>query len=253
MVLYYPKHILRKVLITAANTANAYLLANLIKDEEIIFADSSHQEFLIPKYTSPSFAHELLSLALDHQIDCVFPIHKEEIELLAESKVLFSEYGIEIIIPDLIQLQSFNDAVYAHKADFTTVSTFSELSKSLISLGYPDKVICVGRGDHESDFILIDDSKIEALSIWKINEKMSFIQLSKMLNKEEFEPLEVYPLDNEIVKIQVLSYQNQFRCIQKLEEDLQLIINQALISLKIQGFFEITLAGNKILRIKPNN
>jgi hypothetical protein len=244
---------LRKILITAANTAHAYLLANLIKDEEIIFADSTLQKFLIPKYTSPSFAHELLSLSLDHHIDCIFPIHKEEIELLSESKILFSEYGIDIIIPDLIQLQNLKEAIYPHKSNFAAVSSFSELSKSLISLGYPDKVICVGKRDHESDFILIDDSNKEPVNIWKNNPRISFIQLSKILNKEDFEPLEVYPLEDEIIKIQVLSYQNQFRYIQKINEQLQLIINEALIYLKIQGFFEVTLAGDKILRIKPNN
>lgn len=98
-----------KILITAAVTAQAYKLKNLLdKEATFIFADQGDVPAFVAKETlflnipagdSASFAHELLSLCLDHQIDYVFPLRRNEIDALAEARQLFAEYEIKVVVP----------------------------------------------------------------------------------------------------------------------------------------------------------
>lgn len=100
-----------KILITAAATAQAYQLERTLEEgQEVCFADSAelpdfmfqNKKFIrIPKGDAPSFAHELLTVCLDHDITRVFPLRSEEVIALSESKVLFSEYGIEVVVPSV--------------------------------------------------------------------------------------------------------------------------------------------------------
>lgn len=101
------------VLITGAAAAAAHRLSRILGDSQVIFADQqdlpgalfSKTKFIqIPSGGSPSFAHQLLTLCLDHAIDVVFPLRREELKPLAESKRLFEEYNIDLIIPDHDQL-----------------------------------------------------------------------------------------------------------------------------------------------------
>ncbi|MGB4774223.1 MAG: hypothetical protein WBP45_03550 [Daejeonella sp.] len=105
------------VLITAACHAEAYQIERLLQAEDVVFADhqnlpafSSHKFIKISKGNSQSFAHEILTLCLDHQITQIFPLYKDEISTLSESKLLFEEFGISIIVPSVSWLKS-----YTHK------------------------------------------------------------------------------------------------------------------------------------------
>ena len=55
--------------------------------------------------SSSSFAHLLLTICLDQQIEKVFPLRKVEILALSEARQLFDEYGIKIMVPDKTLLQ----------------------------------------------------------------------------------------------------------------------------------------------------
>lgn len=103
------------VLITAASHAEAYKLDRILQLPEVIFADHadmpamafSGRKFIkIPRGNSPSYAHIILDLALNAGIDRIFPLYAEEILPLAQSRQLFDEYGISVIVPSVLWLNS---------------------------------------------------------------------------------------------------------------------------------------------------
>lgn len=47
-----------------------------------------------------SIAHILLNFCITEAIDCIIPLHHYELEPLAKSAVLFSEYGIQVLLPN---------------------------------------------------------------------------------------------------------------------------------------------------------
>lgn len=97
------------ILITAAASVQAYILEkNLDQGQNIFFADSADlpevmlqkKKFVkIPDAGSPSFAHEFLTCCLDLSVNVVFVLRKSELEVLAEARQLFDEYGIRLMIP----------------------------------------------------------------------------------------------------------------------------------------------------------
>lgn len=66
--------------------------------EEIpsIFASTYHK---IPHGANPVFAHELLKLCLDQGVDYILPMEPSECTTLADTRVLFEEYGISVLLP----------------------------------------------------------------------------------------------------------------------------------------------------------
>jgi hypothetical protein len=97
------------VLITGAADAAAYRLHRSLNIEDVVFADQqdlpqipfSKTKFIqIPDGNSPAFAHNLLTLCLDHSIDVIFPLRRSELASLATTKKLFEEYQIQVIAPD---------------------------------------------------------------------------------------------------------------------------------------------------------
>lgn len=102
------------VLITAASHAEAYKLERILQLDDVIFADFrelphlsfSGKRFLkIPAGNSASYAHMMLDLALNSGIEKIFPLYSEEILPLAESRQLFEEYGISVMVPSLLWLK----------------------------------------------------------------------------------------------------------------------------------------------------
>lgn len=102
------------VLITAASHAEAYKLERLLQLPDVIFADyqelphlafSGKQYIRIPRGNSPSYAHEMLDIALNRGIERIFPLYNEELLPLAESRQLFLEYGISVLVPTVLWLK----------------------------------------------------------------------------------------------------------------------------------------------------
>jgi len=98
-----------KTLITAANSAKAYNLKNSLVEQDIVLGDYMelpsfmlNQENMIrlPNPKSIAYAHQMLTLCLDLQIDTVYALRKEEQILLSEAEQLFEEYGIELLSSD---------------------------------------------------------------------------------------------------------------------------------------------------------
>jgi hypothetical protein len=95
-----------KTLITAARTAAAYRIKSIIKTDVVLgdFADlpqtmiKAGSMIKTPNPADAAFAHQMLTLCLDNQIEAIAPLRIEEIKLLAEAKQLFNEFGIILYI-----------------------------------------------------------------------------------------------------------------------------------------------------------
>jgi len=94
------------VLITAANSAEAYQLKSKLSAWSILLGDyhelpeimvKSGKMIRLPNPKSVSYMHEMLTLCLDKKIDTLYVLREEEAVLLKESEQLFTEYGINIV------------------------------------------------------------------------------------------------------------------------------------------------------------
>jgi len=56
--------------------------------------------------TAPAFLHQLLKVCLDRQVAAILPLGIEELYPIAEARSLFSEYGVEVWLPDAATLAS---------------------------------------------------------------------------------------------------------------------------------------------------
>lgn len=94
------------VLITAGLYPEAYRLQRVLSLQDVFFCDEKElpripgiKSMVLPSYTSPSFAHELLKGCLDNAIDMIYPLKRGEILELSHARQLFLEYNIGLMIP----------------------------------------------------------------------------------------------------------------------------------------------------------
>ena len=105
---------MQKLLITYGTRPLAQRLSKILLPEFEVFLATSEEipSFLssnfpkIPTGANPTFAHEMLKLSLDKQIDFLLPLGLPEIQSLANSKILFEEYGIEVLSPNTEVLET---------------------------------------------------------------------------------------------------------------------------------------------------
>lgn len=100
----------RTVLITQGITPFAQRIATRFFPQwKVVFASSAEvpqllldtgRHFLIPTSEHSSFIHEMLKMCLDHQVDHILPLDRGEAIRLSGAKVLFSEYGIDVLASD---------------------------------------------------------------------------------------------------------------------------------------------------------
>ncbi len=105
---------MKKILITFGTRPLAMRIAKRLgTDFEILYASSedipelllaSGKYAKIPKGLLPTFAHEILKLSLDQEVDYVLPLGGFELEPLSTAKVLFEEYQISVLVPGKQQL-----------------------------------------------------------------------------------------------------------------------------------------------------
>lgn len=246
---------MKKILITAANSAKAYQLAYLLNEEELVLADSNSQAFLVPDENKSSYAHELLSLCLDNQIQEVYPLKAKEVIALAEAKVLFKEYDIEVCVPNLLSLHKLNnlkDTGFNVAANYSVVSSYQELSSTLLSLGYPNKNFVLGRLDDEGDLLILNDSQSNFNTVWQGLKEVSFLQIGKLFNHKDFEPIKIYETSEPLVTIDVLVKNNEFLFIQDVDYNVFELVQSLIKQFYLNGFFQIIISGDKVLRIKCN-
>lgn len=95
------------ILVTYGTRPLAQRLAKFVGDRYSIVPATSEEvpsvlseRFrLIPNAKNPVYTHEILKVCLDLGVEYVLPIHTDEIHVLRETRVLFEEYGISLLIP----------------------------------------------------------------------------------------------------------------------------------------------------------
>jgi hypothetical protein len=91
-----------KILITSAVSARAHKIKNSLNNDEVVLGDYNElPNFMgmlkLPNPASDTYAHEMLTLCLDNNIDSVYLLNKQEEDILLLSEQLFKEYNINII------------------------------------------------------------------------------------------------------------------------------------------------------------
>lgn len=114
---------MKKILLTSATHILGLRVAKMLTDKfEIVLSTSDaipafmQQNYIqIPKGLNPTFSHEMLKLALDHQCDYILPLQLPEIDSLSESILLFEEYGINVLCPAKGELADLDILPNPHK------------------------------------------------------------------------------------------------------------------------------------------
>lgn len=130
---------MNNVLITAGTSALSQRVAKLVVDGQLFFADSQPIPTLflqtgkyksIPAADKSSYVHEVLKVCLDLGIDTLIPLGKDELAPLANSKLLFEEYGIALLLPTVDRLNEVPKLMNPSRA------------------AYPELFICEGSHDN---------------------------------------------------------------------------------------------------------
>ena len=230
-----------KVLLPTSKRQFTHRLITLFKNDDFVFGDSYLNKF--PSECSISFAHELLSFCLDHAIEKVYALRAGELLPLSEAKVLYAEFGIEIVLPNLKENFIVNN-FYA-KAD-----DFASLSSQLLAAGYPTQKLALGKADLTGDLLMIDDEIKDFKQVFSKLKAVSFLQLGKLFNQTNFEPLAIYQIKEGLNTASVFIENNQTQFFEFVDASLSLVIDIMLKQNKCLGFYQIYYSGHQILRLK---
>jgi hypothetical protein len=230
-----------KTLFTTSSTINNHQLLKLFDQDEIVFGELFQNKF--PSEKSISFAHELLSFCLDLNIQKVYATRAGELLPLSEAKVLFAEFGIDIELPDLNQIFSINN--FLHEAH-----SFASLSSQLLSAGYPNQKLALGKADLKGDLLIIDDEVKDFKQVWSKLKSISFTQIGKLFNQPDFDLLNIYQLAEKLNEVNVLFKNGQTHFFDTVDPSLALVIDLMLKQNNCLGFYQIYYSGHQILRLK---
>lgn len=91
-----------KVLITSATSAQAHKLKSSLINDEVILGDFTElPSFMgivkLPNPATDTYAHEMLTLALDNNIETIYLLNVQEAAVLLLSEQLFKEYNITLV------------------------------------------------------------------------------------------------------------------------------------------------------------
>lgn len=113
-----------KLLITGGTALASLKLLKAFERHEVILADygdvpmlnsNSYQLMSLGVKNEEIAAHHLLSTCLDAGIDTVLPLHAFEISATAKAKVLFGEFGIQVLVPQAEELAHYLNQTKAPK------------------------------------------------------------------------------------------------------------------------------------------
>lgn len=82
-----------------AFTGNLVLLADY--GETPSFSSAQYQFISLGDRNEDTTAHNLLSVCLDQEADCLLPLYIFELQAVVKSLVLFEEFNIHVLLPDL--------------------------------------------------------------------------------------------------------------------------------------------------------
>lgn len=98
-----------KILITGGTAIAALKLLKAFENKEVVLADygtvpmlksAAYQMISLGKKNEEIVAHNILNVCLDEGITTVLPLYSFEVAALAKARVLFAEFGIDLLLPD---------------------------------------------------------------------------------------------------------------------------------------------------------
>ncbi|WP_443946551.1 hypothetical protein ACJVDH_05425 [Pedobacter sp. AW1-32] len=116
-----------KILITGANHAKALKLLKAFPNHFVVMGDygdvpsihTEHYTFAsFGAFNKDSIAHIFLNFCITESIDCIIPLNTFEFEPMAKSAVLFSEYDIQVLLPEAEILKNYIDVSAQTTTDF---------------------------------------------------------------------------------------------------------------------------------------
>jgi hypothetical protein len=99
-----------KTLITGGKSVQALKLLKAFADGQVILADygeapsfsSAQYQFVsLGEINEDTIAHNLLNACLDQEAGRLLPLHQFELEALVKSAVLFEEFNIRVLLPEI--------------------------------------------------------------------------------------------------------------------------------------------------------
>jgi hypothetical protein len=104
-----------KILITGGKSATTLKLLKAYQGDEIVLADygdipsfsSANYKFITLGEVNDAIAHNILNICLDYGIDAILPVHEFEINPIAKAKVLFEEFNIQVLLPEVTDVLKF--------------------------------------------------------------------------------------------------------------------------------------------------
>ena len=100
-----------KTLITGGKSAQSLKLLKAFTEDQVILADygeapsfsSSQYQFIsLGEKNEDTIAHNLLNACLDQEADRLVPLYNFELEAVVRSLVLFEEFNIHVLLPDIL-------------------------------------------------------------------------------------------------------------------------------------------------------
>lgn len=144
------------ILITSGVSAFTQRVAELFPENTVFLGDSnpipsvflsSWKYIAIPSPIKASFVHELLKLCLDLSIRKLLPLSEDELIPLAKNKLLFQEYGISVLVPDLGSLENIPKLINPTRANCPKIVLIEPVS------------------DEQGDFGVFKDDEKEQLTL----------------------------------------------------------------------------------------
>ncbi|MBY0543674.1 MAG: hypothetical protein K2P75_09735 [Sphingobacteriaceae bacterium] len=98
-----------KILLTGGKSAVALKLLKAFTKYKVVLADygdvplfvsKDYQLISLGSKNEDVLAHTLLNNCLNEGVDAILPIYTFEIEALVKAKILFSEFNIEVLLPE---------------------------------------------------------------------------------------------------------------------------------------------------------
>ena len=223
-----------KILITSITTKASLALAYLLKDQELIFG-SNFSGF--PQADSQSIAHEVLSFCLDYQITNIYPTRPNEVNALLQASVLFSEYGITL---------------HYHQVDFhfhsDIATSFTDFSVKALKLGYPQQKIAIGLENQTGKILVINDDVKDFSQLWFDFEQLSFVQVGKLFNADDFEHLSLYKINEEVKTNYLLVIEGKY-CFYHHVENLNSVVSKEILASLKDGFYTLYTTGHLLMRL----
>ena len=68
---------------------------------------SAQYKFITLRDVNDAIAHNILNICLDYGVDMVLPLHEFEINPIAKSTVLFQEFNIQVLLPELTDILKY--------------------------------------------------------------------------------------------------------------------------------------------------